>query len=104
MPGFDRTGPAGAGRGTGGGRGPCGRKYGTNSVPGNSSRGIGRGGAPLGGGRGRCFGGGWRSFFGWGPKARPEDQVESLRAEINVARNDPAAMEAMLNDLEKNKP
>ncbi len=55
MPGFDGTGPRGAGPMTGGARGFCGAGKGPDT---RSSYGVGRGGMPRGGGRGRLFGGG----------------------------------------------
>ena len=72
MPGFDGTGPRGAGPMTGGARGFCQPERGPAPHGGNSSserysccpcpfdvpRGVGRGGLPRGGGRGRAFGGG----------------------------------------------
>ena len=65
MPGFDKTGPAGAGPKTGRGMGPCGGGQGVSGGMG-TGRGFGRG---MGAGRG--FGGGFgRRFFGW---IRPSD-------------------------------
>ena len=69
MPGFDGTGPQGQGPRTGGGFGRCtdavlAEDWAVQSKGG--SRGIGRGGLPWGGGRGRCFGGGRRGFWGKG--------------------------------------
>ncbi len=64
MPGFDRTGPLGAGPRTGRGLGFCG---GGPYPPayGGPVYGAGRGGIPWGGGRGRAWGGG-RGWFGRG--------------------------------------
>ncbi|HOI14098.1 MAG TPA: DUF5320 domain-containing protein [Methanoculleus sp.] len=60
MPGFDGTGPAGAGPMTGGRRGRCVPPQG-ETAQGDSAtpvlRGAGRGGVPCGCGRGHC--GGW---------------------------------------------
>ncbi|WP_292383618.1 DUF5320 domain-containing protein [Methanoculleus sp. UBA430] len=57
MPGFDGTGPAGAGPMTGGRRGRCSA---TEAPEGESAapvlRGLGRGGIPCGCGRGHCGG------------------------------------------------
>jgi hypothetical protein len=86
MPGFDGTGPGGAGSMTGGGRGFCAMSYRGYRPYGFGMRaprdpaygshpfyerslsgpmfGAGRGGLPWGGGRGRVFGGG-RGFRRW---------------------------------------
>ncbi len=108
MPGFDRTGPMGAGPATGWGLGLCRR-------PGSRvrdrwwgfGRGIGRGGIPWGGGRGRGFGGrgGWwgawgRGYFFGAPLPR-ETEAEDLKAALAAARNEIAAMESRLQELEK---
>jgi len=64
MPGFDRTGPLGAGPRTGRGLGFCaGGPY--PPAYGGARYGAGRGGIPWGGGRGRAWGGG-RGWFGRG--------------------------------------
>lgn len=104
MPGFDRRGPAGQGPGTGWGRGLClspagGRRF---SLTG-AFRGVGRGGAPWGGGRGRCFGGrGWGLSPYWGlAQVSPSDEAEVLRADLSAAKEEIAAMEARLSELEK---
>jgi len=103
MPGFDRRGPGGAGPRTGWGRGQCGQATGTGSFSWSGFlRGIGRGGLPWGGGRGRCFGGGgWRLPFGGSASATPTQEAEALKAEIAAAKEEIAAMEAHLNELEK---
>jgi hypothetical protein len=115
MPGQDRTGPMGAGSRTGWGMGLCasGAKKGLD--PGGF-RGVGRGRAPWGGGRGHCRGGffrgwgdrffgGWRSRNWWpfysGATASPEQEAETLKAALAEAREDLAAMEARLKELEK---
>jgi hypothetical protein len=104
MPGFDRTGPAGGGSRTGWGRGQCGQATGVRRFPWSGLwRGIGRGGQPLGGGRGRCFGGGWRFPFVWGASATPTEEAEALKAEIAATKEEMAAMEARLGELEKKK-
>jgi len=103
MPGFDRTGPLGAGSRTGWGRGQCGQPAGTRRFPWSGLlRGIGRGGQPWGGGRGRCFGaGGWRFPFGRSASATPTEEAEALKAEIAATKEEIAAMEARLGELEK---
>ena len=111
MPGFDRTGPAGQGPGTGWGRGLCyssagGRRF---SLTG-ALWGAGRGGAPWGWGRGRGFGGrgwglrpSWRLWpWSWGAaRVSSSDEAEILRAELSAAKEEIAAMEARLSELDK---
>ncbi|MBI4963090.1 MAG: DUF5320 domain-containing protein [Desulfomonile tiedjei] len=94
MPGFDRTGPAGGGPRTGWGRGQCGQRTGTRGLSWSSSF--------KGGGRGRCFGGGgWRFPFGRSSLARPTDEAGALKADISATKEELAAMEARLSELEK---
>lgn len=102
MPGFDRTGPGGRGPATGWGRGGCApRSGGRRPSPLGAMRGIGRGGVPWGGGRGRCFGGrGWRGPYAW-QTAPMTDEAELLRNELAAAREQMAAMEARLSELDK---
>lgn len=103
MPGYDRKGPSGAGPRTGRGRGPCGQGAGASeSSQGGFGRGIGRGGAPWGGGRGRCLGGwGFRRPFGGAASATSSGEAEALRADLAAAREEIAAMEARLSELEQ---
>ena len=60
MPGFDKTGPRGQGPGTGGGFGPCADATATDNNLRELSR-MGRAGRRRGGGRGRCFRGGFQN-------------------------------------------
>jgi hypothetical protein len=106
MPGFDRTGPMGAGPLTGGGFGYCGKARGagarTQLEPGRPfgrGRGAGRG---FGRGAGRCFG-----WWGYG-YARPYDQPPGPASEKALLtdqaaqlRSELAALEGRLADLEK---
>jgi hypothetical protein len=117
MPGFDRTGPMGAGPMTGGGRGLCGSWAGAGRrFYGGFTRGVGRGGIPWGGGMGRCFGGrggwwgtgpGWgRGFFGrasYGVPFTKDEEADVLKTELASAKDEIAAMEARLAELEKEK-
>ncbi|MDQ7781912.1 MAG: DUF5320 domain-containing protein [Desulfomonilaceae bacterium] len=107
MPGFDRTGPYGAGPRTGWGMGRCGGYAGEGGrFARGSLRGVGRGGAPWGGGRGRCFGGrgmGWYGGVpaaGWAPPS-PTEEADALRAELSAAEGEIAAMKARLEELER---
>jgi hypothetical protein len=102
---------------TGGGRGLCGQGAGAGRrFGGGFFRGVGRGGMPWGGGFGRCFGGrgGWWGAgpalgrgFSWGapywaPPTR-DQEADTLKAELASARDEIAAMEARLAELEKEK-
>ena len=111
MPGFDRTGPMGAGPRTGGGFGYCGRNANTGAV-----RGIGAGG---GFGRGRRN----ASFYGRGRRSRlrnrilyPEayhqwspdqertyymDHIADLKAELAAAENRLAELDGSPDDKTK---
>jgi hypothetical protein len=104
MPGFDRGGPAGQGPGAGWGRGLCfsqagGRRF---SLTG-ALWGVGPGGTPWGGGRGRCFGGrGRRLWPSWDiAPVSPSDEAEALKARLSAAKQEIAAMEARLSQLDK---
>ncbi|AFM24672.1 DUF5320 domain-containing protein [Desulfomonile tiedjei] len=106
MPGLNRTGPMGGGPRTGRGLGLCGTAGKSPRFSWSGFfRGIGRGGAPWGGGGGRCFGGrrNWFSFGGSAPttSAGASDEVEALRAGIAAAKEEIAAMEARLSELDK---
>ena len=108
MPGFDGTGPLGAGPRTGWGRGYCAPGAGVGAAParGGVLRGVGRGGIPWGGGRGRCFGGrGWwwgrpGGVFYAGPTSS-DSEVERLRDELAKAQKAVQEMESRLAELEK---
>ena len=105
MPGFDRTGPMGAGPMTGGGRGVCGT--------------AGAGGAGFGGGMG-YYGRGFRRGFGFGSgigmrrgfaasrawnqpayAGNPADELNMLRAEVDSAKNIFDAINRRIAELEK---
>jgi hypothetical protein len=99
MPGLDRSGPLGAGPGTGRGQGRC-RRYAADNVP----LGVGRGGEPRGGGRGRCFGGrglGQRRGVNAGEVALvPSEQAETLKTQLAAAEDEIASLRARLEELE----
>jgi len=88
MPGFDQTGPAGAGAGTGRGMGPCGR-----------GMAFGRGGFP---GCGRHFGRS-RGYFGnYYPEPEPlskEAQKQLLEAELKRIEAEKTEIEKRLTTL-----
>ncbi|MBW1695848.1 MAG: DUF5320 domain-containing protein [Deltaproteobacteria bacterium] len=118
MPGLDGTGPLGAGPMTGGGFGLCnpyGRTYGWWPAF-RFGRGFRRGFGP-GRGRGRWFGRGigWRSLYpaGWfgAPYAafygapypyapRPEDELNMLKEEADMVRNELEAINKRIEELE----
>ncbi|MBN1343201.1 MAG: DUF5320 domain-containing protein [Phycisphaerae bacterium] len=112
MPGFDGTGPMGAGPRTGGGFGYCLPIQASGIGP---VYGLGRGGLPWGGGRGRGFGGGrgrgrrggfmgaWPLSAGYGvapamPTAEQEKAV--LRNHVELLGQQLQAMQARLSELE----
>ena len=99
MPGFDRTGPMGAGPMTGGGRGVC-RTTGTGF---SGGRGYGYG---SGSGFGRGMG--LRCGFGRNPvwnqpayAGNPADELNVLRAEVGSAKNILDAINRRISELEK---
>ena len=98
MPGFDRTGPMGAGSMTGGGRGLCGpeglsRPSATRGFRMGGGRGFGRG---LGYGRG--FGSPWGGFF---PAAKPAEELEVLKSEAEYLKKELEAIGKRIVELEK---
>jgi len=105
MPGFDGTGPMGAGPMTGGGRGYCnpgnqGVAYGYGRGPG-LARGFrgGRGGGRFGAGGGRAGAG----VGGYYPAAGPAqtDEVSTLKANAEALRRELEAIHARIAELEK---
>ena len=113
MPGFDRTGPMGAGPMTGGARGRCyPAKAGT--VPADAGgygygRGLGlrrgfRGGHGTGWGRGRGFGSGLRWYpYAWGPD-NPLDadlELDISKAEAAYTKQVFDAINKRIDELEK---
>lgn len=107
MPGFDRTGPLGAGPKTGWGRGRCVPGAGAGQAPsgGGFAQGAGRGGAPFGGGRGRCFGG--RGLWGaqaWqGQATESADEVQGLKNQLDDAQRAVRELQDRLSELEKQR-
>jgi len=128
MPGFDGTGPMGAGALTGGGRGfcnPAGAAYGPRYGGGfGYGRGLGRGrgrgfrrgfGPGLGMGRGYGRGTWGRAFYpawgggnapAYGPyTTNPQDEASMLRDEAEYMRQELDAIQKRLEELEaKSKP
>ena len=112
MPGFDRTGPMGAGSMTGGRRGLCNpaTAAGARAYIGPYAYGGGlglrrgfRGGYSRGAGLGRGYGRG----YGWYPSvmgpAYPSvaDEMEMLRAEADYLKNSLEAINKRIDELEK---
>lgn len=94
MPGFDQTGPAGYGAGTGRGMGPCG----AGMAFGRGAR-MGMGGMRRGFGRGYC----WNVAPYWNAApAAPlsaEEQKQLLDAELSRLEAQKAEIQRRLNDL-----
>jgi hypothetical protein len=89
MPGFDQTGPAGYGPGTGRGMGPCGRGMGfRRGFPLGYGRGFGRG-------RGFC----WNYYIEPEPLSK-EAQKQLLEAELKRIEEEKAEIERRLNSIE----
>jgi len=121
MPGYDGTGPRGQGPRTGGGFGWCPPGAGPASAPppGGVAYGVGRGGRPWGGGRARCFGGGrgrWSRQWAYAPAPlapppgvhpgaptglTPEPEVSVLQEQAEVLRQQLAAIQARLDELQR---
>ncbi len=113
MPGFDGTGPWGAGPGTGWGLGPCGagRRRGGGRFWG---RGFGRGAWGFGRGWGRFgfwgrpgYGPGWFGPFGYGGAAAygaPPDEAQALREEEAYLKSQLEAVQQRLSELEGSQP
>lgn len=117
MPGFDGTGPMGAGAMTGGGRGYCNPYRGTYGGRWfGGGRGFGRGGFGGGYGRGRGYGYGrgfgWRGAYatpgGWygGPsygvpyQMNPNEEVNMLKGEAEAMKNELDAVNKRIEELE----
>ena len=89
MPGFDQTGPAGLGAGTGRGMGPCGRGM-------AFGRGMGAGmGRRAGRGRGFC-----RSFYAEPEPISKEAQKQLLEAELKRIDAEKTEITRRLTSLE----
>lgn len=106
MPRLDRTGPLGAGPGTGRGLGRCGFVRGAGIGAGAGGlRGVGRGGAPWGGGAGRCFGGRGmelrRNPYAGAAPFTPSEEAEMLKAQLAAAEDEITALKNRLEELEK---
>lgn len=110
MPGFDGTGPMGAGSMTGGARGRCNPAAAAEFVPPYGGayeygRGLGlRRGFRGGSGAGRGYG---RGYGGYGPVAARRfpvnvaDEAYALKAEADDLKQSLAAINARLDELEK---
>ena len=119
MPGFDGTGPQGAGAMTGGARGYCNPGFRRNSIPYGRGYGMGRGfrggsaASPGWGGRGygRGFGrrgafppaGGWYDSinpYGNPYTIRPEDELSILKDEAAAIKSDLEAINRRIDEIE----
>ena len=111
MPGYDRSGPMGAGPMTGGRRGLCGRAGGAyDAPPATGGYGYGRGMAFRrgfgGGGRGRgmnpAYGGvPYPPAYGAGYPASRTDEMAMLRADADAMRKSLEAVQRRIAELEK---
>lgn len=106
MPGFDRSGPMGAGPMTGGRRGLCGRPANMADVPAYGGLGYGRGvGFRRGGGRrfgprrgyGRGFG---RGGYGY-PYEYPADAPMEATEELNLLKSEADYMKRSMETINK---
>ena len=112
MPGYDRTGPMGAGPMTGGARGLC-NPAGAARVPGTLGygygrgmafrRGFGGGGFGMGMGRGRGYGRG----YGWYPPVagpaiapQPANELEMLKSQADYLQQSLSAIQNRIGELE----
>ena len=113
MPGFDRTGPMGAGSMTGGGRGLC-KPAKAETHPRftqgyNYGRGLGRKRGFRGGyGPARSLGRSFGRGYGWYPTAvRPagqagtSDEIDMLKADANYLQKSLVAINQRIEELEK---
>lgn len=113
MPGFNGSGPMGAGAMTGRGRGMCGQPAGAGNLPayggGGYGYGCGRGmgfrrgfGRGMGRGFGPAFGGyGAPPETGYGYPASRTDEIEMLRSNAEAMKNSLEAIQQKIAELEK---
>ena len=115
MPGFNGSGPMGAGPMTGWGRGLCGQPAGAGNLPAYGGRGYGYGygrgmgfGRGFGRGRGRGLGpatGGYSYGYppetGYGSPASKTDEIEMLRSNAEAMKNSLEAIQQKIAELEK---
>jgi hypothetical protein len=108
MPGFDRTGPQGAGPMTGGGRGRCNSANATRATTMPGGFGFGGGGFFARGfrrGRGCGYG---RGFGGYGAPGRfnfpwePVNEIDGLKGEADRLKNALDAVKRRIQAIEKN--
>lgn len=111
MPGFDRTGPMGAGTMTGGARGYCNPANTGYRALGSGGFGYARGRgyrAVMGGGLARGYGRGYgRGFMGYPPAydapytKDPTTELDMLKAQADAFRNSLESIQQRIADLEK---
>ncbi len=95
MPGFDGTGPQGAGPMTGGGRGFCNPAAGSYGLRQGFGRGFGPG---IWYGRAR---GQYQPFYGPAYPVGPADELSSLKAEADYLKGTIDAINKRIDELEK---
>lgn len=113
MPGFDRTGPVGAGLMTGGARGLCSPAAAGYRFPFFGGAGFGRGlglGRGFKGGMGPGMRGGYARGYGWYPPVYASsypytmdagDELEMLKAQANSFKSSLDAIHKRIAELEK---
>ncbi|MBC2711385.1 MAG: DUF5320 domain-containing protein [Desulfosarcina sp.] len=113
MPGFDRSGPMGAGSMTGGRRGPCGQSGVVTDPSAYGGFGYGRGlgfrrGAGRGSGPGRGGGRGFgRGFYGYPPRYPVDysmgrtEEMDMLKAEANAMKKSLEAVQKRIEELDR---
>jgi len=111
MPGFDRSGPVGAGPLTGGGRGRCNPASAGSVTPPASGYGRGlalRRGFRGGNGRGMGAGRGYGRGYGWYPTAaetiapvEPADEMDMLKAEADDMRKMLETINSRIRSIEE---
>jgi len=114
MPGFDRTGPMGAGPMTGGARGLCNPATRGNVAAYGGGYGYGRGlglrrGFRGGYGAGMGYGRGYGRGYGWYPPAAgaPVDStadIDMLKAQADYLKSSLDAVNRRIDELDKNAP
>jgi len=105
MPGFDRSGPMGAGPMTGGQRGLCNRSGNVSDFPTYSGLGYGRG---MGFGPGRAWRRGYgRRCFGYpagydgNTILNGDDEMRMLKAEADAMKKSLEALQKRIQDLDR---
>ncbi len=102
MPGFDGSGPMGAGPMTGGARGYCNPGYAGYNRPVGYGRGMARGrGAGAGYGMGRGFRRGYGGMYPpYAPAYAPADELSDLRQQADAVKNTLDAINRRISEID----